>query len=238
MLQRAGLRHQLDARSAHGRRRVLAAHQLGGDKGMDFVDLADRADAYPSQLSGGQKQRVAIARALAANTKVLLCDEATSALDPETTRSILQLLKRLNAEFDLTIMLITHSMSVVSAICDNVALIEGGRIVDQGTVSEVAGRPSSPLARELLPKLPEPPHGSSPGTVVDINVSGAVAEGPVFSSLVRQFDADINILGGAVTDIGGQRFGRFRLELPAEEPTRTQIVQYLESIDTHPEVVA
>ena len=119
---------------------------------LQIVGLTEKAKAYPSQLSGGQKQRVAIARALAANPKILLCDEATSALDPQTTQSILQLLKQINKDYGITIVIITHEMSVVREICSHVAIIGGGRLVEQGRVSEIFSHPKTKEAKELIVK--------------------------------------------------------------------------------------
>ena len=129
---------------------------------LELVGLADRADSYPSQLSGGQKQRVAIARALATNPKYLLCDEATSALDPNTTRSILELLAKINEQMGVTIVIITHEMKVIDRICDRVAVLDQSRVVEEGAVSEVFTNPRSTIAKELI--LPDSRVGiSAPG---------------------------------------------------------------------------
>lgn len=117
---------------------------------LETVGLADRAKSYPAQLSGGQKQRVAIARALATNPKVLLCDEATSALDPTTTNSILELIRDINKKFGITVIIITHQMSVVKSVCDNVAILDGGEVAEIGKVSQVFSRPKSDIARKLV----------------------------------------------------------------------------------------
>ena len=117
---------------------------------LDTVSLSDKEKAYPSQLSGGQKQRVAIARALASNPEILLCDEATSALDPQTSGSILNLLKEINKKFNITIIIITHQMSVITEICDRVAIIDSGRLVEEGSVSEIFANPKSDAAKELI----------------------------------------------------------------------------------------
>lgn len=140
---------------------------------LDLVGLADKAKAYPAQLSGGQKQRVGIARALAGDPKVLLSDEATSALDPETTRSILQLLRDLNRQLGLTVLLITHEMDVVKSICDSAALMEQGRIVESGTVSELLATPGSELASALFPVSGE--ISADDRTVVDVTFQGEAA---------------------------------------------------------------
>lgn len=179
---------------------------------LDLVGLADKAKAYPAQLSGGQKQRVGIARALAGDPKVLLSDEATSALDPETTRSILQLLRDLNQQLGLTVLLITHEMNVVKSICDSAALMERGRIVESGTVSELLATPGSELAAALFPV-----EGEATGadrTVVDVTFQGEAATQPVISQLSRTYNIDISILGAAIDTVGGLQVGRMRIELP------------------------
>jgi len=179
---------------------------------LDLVGLADQAGAYPAQLSGGQKQRVGIARALAGDPKVLLSDEATSALDPETTRSILKLLRDLNRQLGLTVLLITHEMDVVKSVCDSAALMERGRIVESGTVGELLADPGSELAAALFPVT-----GAVSGddrTVVDVTFQGEAATRPVISQLSRTYNIDISILGAAIDTVGGLQVGRMRIELP------------------------
>ncbi|GHA38510.1 methionine import ATP-binding protein MetN [Streptomyces spiroverticillatus] len=179
---------------------------------LDLVGLADKAKSYPGQLSGGQKQRVGIARALAGDPKVLLSDEATSALDPETTRSILQLLRDLNQQLGLTVLLITHEMDVVKTICDSAALMKRGRVVETGTVAELLATPGSELASELFPVTG---HATGPGrTVVDVTFQGEAASQPVISQLSRTYNIDISILGAAMDTVGGKQIGRMRIELP------------------------
>ncbi|MEN8652896.1 ATP-binding cassette domain-containing protein [Streptomyces sp. 21So2-11] len=179
---------------------------------LDLVGLADKAKAYPAHLSGGQKQRVGIARALAGDPKVLLSDEATSALDPETTRSILHLLRDLNQQLGLTVLLITHEMDVVKTVCDSAALMKRGRIVESGTVSELLATPGSELARELFPVGGQ---ASGPGrTVIDVTFHGEAATQPVISQLSRTYNIDISILGAAMDTVGGNQIGRMRIELP------------------------
>ncbi|WP_434588080.1 methionine ABC transporter ATP-binding protein [Streptomyces sp. A5-4] len=179
---------------------------------LDLVGLADKAKAYPAHLSGGQKQRVGIARALAGDPKVLLSDEATSALDPETTRSILQLLRDLNQQLGLTVLLITHEMDVVKTVCDSAALMKRGRIVESGTVSELLATPGSELAHELFPVGGQ---ASGPDrTVIDVTFHGEAATQPVISQLSRTYNIDISILGAAMDTVGGNQIGRMRIELP------------------------
>ncbi|WP_163015918.1 ATP-binding cassette domain-containing protein [Streptomyces sp. Tu 4128] len=179
---------------------------------LDLVGLADKAGAYPAQLSGGQKQRVGIARALAGDPKVLLSDEATSALDPETTRSILQLLRDLNRQLGLTVLLITHEMDVVKTICDSAALMEHGRIVESGTVGELLATPGSELAAALFPVGGDA--SADDRTVLDITFHGEAATQPVISQLSRTYNIDISILGAAIDTVGGLQVGRMRIELP------------------------
>ncbi|MFE9684745.1 methionine ABC transporter ATP-binding protein [Streptomyces sp. NPDC006285] len=179
---------------------------------LDLVGLTDKAKAYPAQLSGGQKQRVGIARALAGDPKVLLSDEATSALDPETTRSILHLLRDLNRRLGLTVLLITHEMDVVKTICDSAALMENGRIVESGTVSELLATPGSELAAALFPVSGDA--FADDRTVIDITFHGDAAGRPVISQLSRTYNIDISILGAAMDTVGGRQVGRMRIELP------------------------
>ncbi|WP_445525154.1 methionine ABC transporter ATP-binding protein [Streptomyces cyslabdanicus] len=179
---------------------------------LDLVGLADKARAYPAQLSGGQKQRVGIARALAGDPKVLLSDEATSALDPETTRSVLQLLRDLNRQLGLTVLLITHEMDVVKSVCDSAALMENGRIVESGTVSELLATPGSELAAALFPVGGEA--SGDDRTVLDVTFHGESATQPVISQLSRTYNIDISILGAAIDTVGGLQVGRMRIELP------------------------
>ncbi|MFE5027365.1 methionine ABC transporter ATP-binding protein [Streptomyces sp. NPDC056656] len=179
---------------------------------LDLVGLADKAKSYPAQLSGGQKQRVGIARALAGDPKVLLSDEATSALDPETTRSILQLLRDLNQQLGLTVLLITHEMDVVKTVCDSAALMERGQIVESGTVSELLATAGSELAAALFPVS-----GDASGvdrTVIDVTFHGESTTQPVISQMSRTYNIDISILGAAMDTVAGKQVGRMRIELP------------------------
>ncbi|MEH6780999.1 MAG: ATP-binding cassette domain-containing protein [Rhodoglobus sp.] len=178
---------------------------------LELVGLEQKAQQYPAQLSGGQKQRVGIARALASRPRVLLSDEATSALDPETTDSILQLLRSINKELGLTILLITHEMDVVKSICDSAALMSGGRILEQGRLVDLLTQPGSQLARGLFP-LGELPEGNS--TVIDVTFVGLSSARPVVAQLARTHQIDVGLLGAAMETIGGAQSGRTRLELP------------------------
>ncbi|MER6916237.1 ATP-binding cassette domain-containing protein [Streptomyces sp. NPDC000594] len=203
---------------------------------LDLVGLADKAKSYPGQLSGGQKQRVGIARALAGEPRVLLSDEATSALDPETTRSILQLLRDLNRELGLTVLLITHEMDVVKTVCDSAALMENGRITESGTVSELLATPGSELAAALFPVSGAP---SAPDrTVVDVTFHGDAATQPVISQLSRTYNIDISILGAAMDTVGGKQIGRMRIELPGRFEENVVPIGFLRERGLQAEVAA
>jgi len=197
------------------------------DELLDLVGLSDKRDRYPAELSGGQKQRVGIARALATKPKVLLSDEATSALDPETTRSILELLARINAELKLTILLITHEMSVVRSIAREVAVIERGRIVEQGSVFDVFTRPTHAVTRSFLADetgralpssiaarlRPDPWPGSQ--AVLRIVFRGSNANEPLLARLAREAGVEASILAGTVDEIAGRPFGSLVVSVPA-----------------------
>jgi D-methionine transport system ATP-binding protein len=214
---------------------------------LDLVGLADKAGQVPAKLSGGQKQRVGIARALAAEPRILLSDEATSALDPQTTRSILSLLKDINRRLGLTIVLITHEMSVVREICDRVAVMDAGRIVELGSTFDVLTRPTHPLAKDIARGLePElkldqlfgdrfsavPVPGG--GTILRIAFTGPNAEAPVIAELVRRFNVDLNILSGTIDYIQGRPYGVMKVELTgAVEP----VIGHLQSLELGVEVL-
>lgn len=183
---------------------------------LALVDLSDKANAYPAQLSGGQKQRVGIARALATEPKVLLSDEATSALDTQNTVAILDLLHDLNRRLGLTILLITHEMNVIKQICDRVAVLQAGQIVEHGSVYDLAANPESFISKALFPPV-DPPAASSNSTVTTITFFGEAASRPVLASLVRQFDVDVNILSGSIQHIGNQSLGRLQVELSGNQ---------------------
>ncbi|MFC4555642.1 methionine ABC transporter ATP-binding protein [Georgenia faecalis] len=213
-----------------GARRARAAEII------DLVGLSDRAGAYPAQLSGGQKQRVGIARALADSPDVLLSDEATSALDPETTRSVLDLIRRLSRELGLTVLLITHEMDVIKRICDSAALMENGRILEHGPMEQLLTTPGSRLAAELfqLGELP-PARGTR---IVDVTFTRQTSSEPVIARLAREHGLDVAILGAAIETIhGGTQTGRTRLEIPGTGTQVDTALTYLRSQGLFVEVV-
>lgn len=194
---------------------------------LKTVNLSEKERAYPSQLSGGQKQRVAIARALATNPKILLCDEATSALDPQTTDSILSLLKSINKEFGITIVIITHQMSVVTKVCDKVAIIENGRLVEEGSVEEIFENPKTDVAKELISGKEDgytPVENLPSDNVVRIVFTENSAFEPVISNAILKFMAPINILKAETKNVGGKAKGEMLLSLP--ENKKEDIIYY------------
>ena len=216
---------------------------------LDLVGLADKAKSYPSELSGGQKQRVGIARALATDPSVLLCDEATSALDPETTEQILSLLKDINRRLGLTIVLITHEMQVVRDIASHVAVLERGRLVEEGATFDVLAFPKSPVARSFLSglvahELPPPVErrlrseaGPDTDPVLRIVFSGDNAHQPIIADLVHRFPVEPNILFGRIDYVGDRPLGVLTLALANGEAHLPAIVAHLVSLGLFAEVL-
>ncbi|CCO07938.1 Methionine import ATP-binding protein MetN [Desulforamulus hydrothermalis Lam5 = DSM 18033] len=203
---------------------------------LGLVGLSDKAGAYPSQLSGGQKQRVGIARALANDPIVLLCDEATSALDPATTDSILALLKDINRRLDLTILMITHEMKVISEICDSVAVLEQGKVIEEGLVIDVFTQPQHPTTRRFVQTIIQtdiPEHIKKPllqrgrGQIIRVSFIGDAAAEPVISTLVKKFAVDINILYGNINQIQDTPFGMLIIECLGSQDNCRLALQHL-----------
>ena len=193
---------------------------------LKIVGLSEKKDVFPARLSGGQKQRVAIARALAADPKVLLCDEATSALDPKITGEILELLKKINEERKLTIVIITHEMSVVEKICDRVAIIDDGLLAEVGDVKDVFSNPKSKAAKKLVfPSNPFDP--SEQGRrVVRLVFDGTQSSEPFIANLVEQTGLKVNILSANTKSVGGIGFGQMIVELPSSEKDQETIISF------------
>lgn len=194
---------------------------------LELVGLAEKAKAYPAQLSGGQKQRVAIARALATSPKVLLCDEATSALDPATTASILALLKEINRRLGVTLVVITHQMSVIDEICDRVAVLDHSRVAEIGNVSEVFAAPQSAIARELI--LPPSARAAAHpgGTKLRLVFNGALTAEPILSALILECAVPVNILFADTKVFDGKTFGQMLIQLPDEERVLRKVTAWL-----------
>ena len=198
---------------------------------LELVGLQDKAGAYPAQLSGGQKQRVAIARALATDPKVLLCDEATSALDPTTTASILGLLKDLNQKLGVTVVVITHQMSVIEEICSRVAIISESRIVESGEVSEVFRHPKTSAARQLIiPGSEAARNFTGKGKVYRITFDGTTSDQPVVAGMVLACGEPVNIWFADTRDIDGKAYGHMLVQLPENEVTAGRMLSYLDEV--------
>lgn len=197
---------------------------------LELVDLPDKANAYPVQLSGGQKQRVAIARALGSDPKVLLCDEATSALDPKTTQSILSLLKKLNRELGVTVVVITHEMRVVEQICSRVAILDHGVIQETGLVSDVFANPKSEAGRRLVLPEGEKIHVLPQNRLVRLVFNGASATEPIISTLAIEQGIRLNILSADTRSIGEKTFGNMILGLPEDETECARALLYLREL--------
>ena len=216
---------------------------------LDLVGLGDKHDSYPANLSGGQKQRVAIARALASNPKVLLCDEATSALDPATTRSILELLKDINRRLGLTILLITHEMDVVKRICDCVAVISNGELIEQDTVSEVFSHPKTPLAQQFIQStlhldIPEDylerlKADATPDSVpmLRMEFTGQSVDAPLLSETARRFNVNNNIISAQMDYAGGVKFGIMLTEMHGTQEETQAAIAWLQEHHVKVEVL-
>lgn len=194
---------------------------------LKLVGLEDRVKNYPSQLSGGQKQRVAIARALATNPKLLLCDEATSALDPKTTRQILELLKKINRELSVTVIIITHQMSVVEAVCDEVAIIDHSHIAESGPVSGVFNNPKSEIGKRLILGEDNTAVSFERGRRIRIVFDGRKASEPIISDMVLSCKAPVNILFANTKQVGDEAVGQMVLALSENEEEAARLLSYL-----------
>ena len=206
---------------------------------LEIVGLGDKAKAYPAQLSGGQQQRVAIARALATDPKVLLCDEATSALDPTTTNSILELIRSINEKLGITVIIITHQMSVVESVCRHVAILDGGEVAEQGEVTEVFSHPKSEAARRLV--FPEGDAdalivGSADERYIRVIFNGAQATAtPLIARMALEKGIEANIAYASTKSIGGKAYGSMLLSVPSDDGQIRAAIDYLTQT---PQVIA
>lgn len=203
---------------------------------LAFIDLEHKKDAYPDELSGGQKQRVGIARALANHPKILLCDEATSALDPQTTKSVLALLKKINQEQDITIVMVTHEMDVIESICDYVAVMEQGQVIETGTTLDIFSQPQHPTTQSfiqtvlqqqlpvnILNNLANQNHNS----IYCLKFLGNSAQETVIQAVIKQFDISLNILFANMTEINGTVIGQMFVQLLGDADLIQQAIQFL-----------
>ena len=203
---------------------------------LDFIDLKHKRHAFPDELSGGQKQRVGIARALANHPKILLCDEATSALDPQTTKSVLQLLKRINQEQGITIVMVTHEMDVIETVCDYVAVMEKGDVIETGSTLQIFSQPQHPTTKNfiqtvlqqnlpvnILANLENQNHRS----IYCLKFLGSSAQETVIQGVIKQFDISLNILFANMTEINGSVIGQMFIQLLGDPTQITAAIQYL-----------
>ena len=194
---------------------------------LKIVGLEEKALSYPSQLSGGQKQRVAIARVLASDPQILLCDEATSALDPQTTKAILELIKEINRDYEITVVVITHEMSVVQEICDKVAVLERGALVETGTVEELFRNPKTDEAKKLVFSGRTQIQEMKGKRLVRVTFQEKSSFEPVIANLVLTYRTPVNILYADTKNINGQAQGEMILQLPEIEEVANKMIQYL-----------
>ncbi len=198
---------------------------------LEIVGLPDKAGSYPVQLSGGQKQRIAIARALASDPEVLLCDEATSALDPQTTNSILNLLQTISRERKITVILITHQMSVIEQICNRVAILDSGKVAEIGEVEQVFSNPQSAAGRRLVSPDVALPLSTWVGPVARIAFNGNMSEEPIIASVAMDLGMKLSILGADTRNVDGKAFGTMLVSLPEEPEKQRTVLDYLNQWD-------
>ncbi|MDE1366325.1 methionine ABC transporter ATP-binding protein MetN [Bacillus licheniformis] len=214
---------------------------------IKLVGLEGKENAYPSQLSGGQKQRVGIARALANNPKVLLCDEATSALDPQTTDSILGLLSDINERLGLTIVLITHEMHVIRKICHRVAVMENGKVVEEGDVLNVFIKPKEEMTKRFVQQVTEPVETketlkhfleeTTSGRTIKLTFVGEAAESPLITQIIRKFDVEVNILQGKISQTQDGAYGSLFIHVDGRENEVNDVVDFIKSRQVEAEVI-
>ena len=207
---------------------------------LEIVGLSEKAKAYPSQLSGGQKQRVAIARVLAANPKILLCDEATSALDPQTTKSILNLLKEINQKYGITIVVITHEMAVIQEICSKVAVLDHGSLVETGSVEELFRAPKTEAAKRLILNEFRHVKEMTGRHLIRVTFDGKTAFEPLIGNVILEYKTPLNILYANTRTINGNAEGEMILQLPESEEIASHMIAYfkeqelgVEEVDTY-----
>lgn len=205
------------------------------DELLELVELKDKKDYYPSQLSGGQKQRVAIARALANNPDILLSDEATSALDPKTTKSILDLIRNIQKKFGLTVVMITHQMEVIRDICNKVAVMSDGCVVETGGVHHIFSCPQSEVTKELISYLPGIEEKGvelmkTPGKmIVRLEFLGVITDEPIISQAVRTFNIDFSILGGSIDHLSTMKVGHLFIELSGDMDQQKEAIDWFKN---------
>ncbi len=221
--------------------KLLGIHKAEREKRLnellDFIDLKHKKDAFPDELSGGQKQRVGIARALANHPKILLCDEATSALDPQTTKSVLALLKKINQEQGITIVMVTHEMDVIETVCDYVAVMEQGQVIETGSTLDIFSQPKHPttknfiqtvLQQQLPVSILENLENQNRHSIYCLQFLGKSAQETVVQAVIKQFDISLNILFANMTEINGTVIGQMFIQLLGDPATIQQAIDFLQ----------
>ena len=210
---------------------------------LDIVGLSDKAKYYPSQLSGGQKQRVSIARALANNPDILLSDEATSALDPKTTKSILELIKEIQQKFSLTVVMITHQMEVVKEVCNRVAIMSDGRIVEEGGVHHIFADPKNEITKELISYVHQQTDTEidylhhKGKKIVKVKFLGTSTQEPIISKVIKEYGIDISVLGGTIDKLATMNIGHLYLELGGDLSAQDKAIELMGTMDVIVEVI-
>ncbi|PAB59255.1 methionine ABC transporter ATP-binding protein [Anaeromicrobium sediminis] len=204
---------------------------------LDLVELSDKSNSYPSQLSGGQKQRVGIARALANDPDVLLCDEATSALDPKTTHQILSLLKDINKKLGITIVIITHEMEVIKEICNKVAILEGGRVIEEGNTIDIFSKPGNKSTKHFVEDNQVIPENMLHGNIISLSYTEKSVSEPIISRISREFNIDVNIISGKIEYVQNTPIGKLTIGLDVAKTLLEKIIEYLESNHIKTEVM-
>lgn len=210
---------------------------------LDIVGLSDKAKYYPSQLSGGQKQRVSIARALANNPDILLSDEATSALDPKTTKSILELIKKIQQKFSLTVVMITHQMEVVKEVCNRVAIMSDGRIVEEGGVHHIFADPKNEITKELISYVHQQTDTEidylhhKGKKIVKVKFLGTSTQEPIISKVIKEYGIDISVLGGTIDKLATMNIGHLYLELDGDLSAQDKAIELMRTMDVIVEVI-
>ena len=210
---------------------------------LDIVGLSDKAKYYPSQLSGGQKQRVSIARALANNPDILLSDEATSALDPKTTKSILELIKKIQQKFSLTVVMITHQMEVVKEVCNRVAIMSDGRIVEEGGVHHIFADPKNEITKELISYVHQQTDTEidylhhKGKKIVKVKFLGTSTQEPIISKVIKEYGIDISVLGGTIDKLATMNIGHLYLELDGNLSAQDKAIELMKTMDVIVEVI-
>lgn len=210
---------------------------------LDIVGLSDKAKYYPSQLSGGQKQRVSIARALANNPDILLSDEATSALDPKTTKSILELIKEIQKKFSLTVLMITHQMEVVKEVCNKVAIMSDGKIVEEGGVHHIFADPKNEITKELISYVHQQTDTEidylhhKGKKIVKVKFIGTSTQEPIISKVIKEYGIDISVLGGTIDKLATMNIGHLYLELDGNLSAQDKAIELMKTMDVIVEVI-